>query len=172
MQHYLTQKRNVPTLQALTTIQSILDMLAPSIGHMPGAAAAGRQAVRAAGELVPMLPELLPGVRHMMELFLRQLLRRMALRLAEDLQPATTGSAGAFDQVSVTNRAGSRVCDAHHAHHHTGSGQKKADAMQVSSIGHVHELQLRLSAALAASHSAMSLPLDGARPTSRGHDQA
>lgn len=35
-----------------------------------------------------MLPELLPGVRAMIELFLRQLVRRMALRLADDLAPA------------------------------------------------------------------------------------
>ncbi|GFH30340.1 protein kinase domain-containing protein [Haematococcus lacustris] len=45
------------------------------------------------GEVAPMLPELMPGVQATLEMFGRQLVRRMALRLAEDLDTATKASA-------------------------------------------------------------------------------
>lgn len=38
---------------------------------------------------MPLMPELMPGVRATAELFTRQLVRRMALRLAEDLSGPT-----------------------------------------------------------------------------------
>ncbi|KAL6764175.1 hypothetical protein V8C86DRAFT_2431360 [Haematococcus lacustris] len=44
-------------------------------------------------EVAPMLPELMPGVQATLEMFGRQLVRRMALRLAEDLDTATKASA-------------------------------------------------------------------------------
>ncbi|KAJ9524326.1 hypothetical protein QJQ45_008525 [Haematococcus lacustris] len=45
------------------------------------------------GEVAPMLPELMPGVQATLEMFGHQLVRRMALRLAEDLDTATKASA-------------------------------------------------------------------------------
>ena len=49
--------------QALNTIRTLLDLLQPSLARMPGLAASGSRAIRAAGELMPMVPELLPGVQ-------------------------------------------------------------------------------------------------------------
>mmetsp|Transcript_16307 Transcript_16307/g.35263 ORF Transcript_16307/g.35263 Transcript_16307/m.35263 type:complete len:1034 (+) Transcript_16307:166-3267(+) len=81
--------------QALNTIRAVLELLQPSLQQgIPNVAAAGSRAVRAAGEVVPLLPELLPGVQVTVELFFRQLVRRMALRLAEDLEPGKYGSSG------------------------------------------------------------------------------
>eukprot|EP00798_Chlamydomonas_sp_ICE-L_P030592 gene30592-35603_t len=74
--------------QALHTLRS-------SANNMPGAMETGSRALRAAGEVMPMLPELLPGVRVTLELFMRQLVRRMALRLAEDLEPGRMSAARA-----------------------------------------------------------------------------
>lgn len=45
--------------------------------------------MRGAGDLVPLVPEILPGVQYTIELFLSQLLRKLALRFADDLDPAT-----------------------------------------------------------------------------------
>eukprot|EP00798_Chlamydomonas_sp_ICE-L_P016541 gene16541-22770_t len=73
--------------QALNTLRAVLDLLQPSATAIPGAMSSGSRAMRAAGEVMPMLPELLPGVRVTLELFVRQLVRRMALRLADDLEP-------------------------------------------------------------------------------------
>ena len=74
--------------QALSTLRTILDLIQPSLmAGIPSVATAGRNTLRMAGEMFPMLPELLPGVQVTVELFARQLVRRMALRLAEDLEP-------------------------------------------------------------------------------------
>eukprot|EP00798_Chlamydomonas_sp_ICE-L_P028315 gene28315-31427_t len=73
--------------QALSTLRSVLDILSPSLEQMPNAVANGGRMMKAAGEVVPLLPELMPGVQATLELFVRQLVRRMALRLAEDLNP-------------------------------------------------------------------------------------
>ncbi|GLC37542.1 hypothetical protein PLESTM_000600400 [Pleodorina starrii] len=81
--------------QALAMVRTLLDLVQPSIARLPDVAANGGRAIRAAGELMPMVPELLPGMRSTAELFIRQLVRRMALRLAEDLatsSPAGSGS--------------------------------------------------------------------------------
>lgn len=43
--------------------------------------------MRGAGELVPIVPEILPGVQYSIESFVSQLLRKLALRLADDLDP-------------------------------------------------------------------------------------
>ena len=41
------------------------------------------------------MPDLLPGMQTTVEMFMRQLLRRLALRLAEDLAPeSSTASEG------------------------------------------------------------------------------
>lgn len=82
--------------QALDTLRAVLELLQPSLVQgIPNVAQAGTRAVRVAGEVMPMLPELLPGVQVTVELFLRQLVRRMALRLAEDLEPGKfAGSSG------------------------------------------------------------------------------
>jgi aarF domain-containing kinase len=45
----------------------------------------GETIVRGAGELAPIVPELLPGLQYTIEMFLSKLMRRMALRLADDL---------------------------------------------------------------------------------------
>jgi aarF domain-containing kinase len=45
-----------------------------------------------------MMPELLPGVQYTVELFVAQLVRRLALRLADDLDPsAAPRSSAAWD---------------------------------------------------------------------------
>jgi len=78
--------------QALFTIRYVLDALVPSLQNVPEAALAGRNAVQMAGEIMPMVPELLPGMQSTLELFTRQLVRRLALRLAEDLSDNQTGA--------------------------------------------------------------------------------
>ena len=106
--------------QALNTLRAILDLMQPSLfamgggaGGIPGSvAAAGRTTLRAAGEVMPMLPELLPGVQVTVELFIRQLVRRMAIRLAEDLEPGKFGQQAPYSpspvqQASTYNPRGS-----------------------------------------------------------------
>lgn len=44
--------------------------------------------VRGAGELVPLMPELLPGVQYTMELFASRLVRMMAMKVADELDPS------------------------------------------------------------------------------------
>lgn len=87
--------------QALAMVRTLLDLVQPSIARLPNMAATSSRAIRAAGELMPMFPELLPGMRSTLELFIRQLIRRMALRLAEDLSTTSlsggsSGSSGAM----------------------------------------------------------------------------
>lgn len=48
-------------MQALATIRALLEMVMPG-GAGPGAATMGMRAARMAGEVAPMLPELLPGI--------------------------------------------------------------------------------------------------------------
>ncbi|GFR50186.1 hypothetical protein Agub_g12356 [Astrephomene gubernaculifera] len=82
--------------QALAMVRTLLDLLQPSMSRLPDVATTSGRAIRAAGELMPMVPELLPGMRSTLELFIRQLVRRMALRLAEDL--AAPGGGGSSRQ--------------------------------------------------------------------------
>jgi hypothetical protein len=51
-------------------------------------AASGGRAMRAARDLVPHLPKLLPGLHKTVEMFVRQLGSRWAMRLAESLAPS------------------------------------------------------------------------------------
>eukprot|EP00775_Hariotina_reticulata_P008036 gene8036-8231_t len=50
--------------------------------------------MRAATELAPMVPTLLPGIQNTVEMFVRQLARRIALRVAADLDPAGAAAVG------------------------------------------------------------------------------
>lgn len=81
--------------QALAMVRTLLDLLQPSMSRLPDVASSGSRAIRAAGELMPLVPELLPGMRSTLELFIRQLVRRMALRLAEDLSTGSNSSSSA-----------------------------------------------------------------------------
>lgn len=58
--------------------------------------------MRGAGELVPMVPEILPGVQYTIELFVSQLIRRLALRFADDLDPLTGSSMDAWQHSPTT----------------------------------------------------------------------
>jgi hypothetical protein len=70
-------------------IRALLDLVMPSPGSSgPLTPGMGARAVKAVGEVAPLLPDLLPGLQVTLEMFVRQLLRRMALRLAEDLDVA------------------------------------------------------------------------------------
>ena len=86
--------------QALGTIELLLEMMGVGAstrqgGSGPGMSMfamddtlrTGRRVLQGAGELLPIMPELLPGVQVTFEMFVKQLIRRMALRLAEDLGP-------------------------------------------------------------------------------------
>jgi aarF domain-containing kinase len=93
--------------QALDTLALVLDVMGgsePKSDHRRPAAGldisamlnsidstwrTGTTVVRGAGELAPIMPELLPGMQHTAEMFIAQLIRRMALRLADDLAPST-----------------------------------------------------------------------------------
>ncbi|KAL6748833.1 hypothetical protein V8C86DRAFT_3191759 [Haematococcus lacustris] len=82
--------------QALSTISTLMDLLASPSSSSPrgsGVGGAGARTLRVMGEVAPMLPELMPGVQATLEMFGRQLVCRMALRLAEDLDTATKASA-------------------------------------------------------------------------------
>eukprot|EP00955_Chlamydomonas_euryale_P025035 263578-Chlamydomonas_euryale.AAC.2 len=79
--------------QALCTVRALLQLAGAGAAGVPGLAAGARTAVRAAGEVGPLLPELLPGLQATGEMFARQLVRRMALRLADDLDPAHAAAA-------------------------------------------------------------------------------
>ena len=86
--------------QALGTIELLLEMMGVGASTRQGGSGAGmsmfamddtlrtgRRVLQGAGELLPIMPELLPGVQVTFEMFVKQLIRRMALRLAEDLGP-------------------------------------------------------------------------------------
>jgi len=77
---------------ALATVRAVLDLLQSSAVGLPNAAAAGTRAVRAASEVMPHLPELMPGIQNTTTMFVRQLVRRMALRLADDLGPVASAA--------------------------------------------------------------------------------
>lgn len=53
---------------------------------------AGGTLVRGAGELVPLMPDLLPGVQYTVELFASRLVRLMAMKVADELDPALRDS--------------------------------------------------------------------------------
>lgn len=90
---------------ALDTLSLLLDMVGgrPSQSLLPGQAGrntpqradtvgdtlrTGGALVRGAGELVPLMPELLPGVQYTVELFVSRLVRMMAMRVADELDPS------------------------------------------------------------------------------------
>ncbi len=107
--------------QALSTLRTVLDLLvgpAPGSPGGPGVAQVSVKAARVASEVAPMLPELLPGMQATLELFTRQLLRRMALRLAEDLDPQR-GSGAAAAAAAVAAAAPAPAPS-------TGAGQQAA----------------------------------------------
>lgn len=53
--------------QALSTLKAVLEMIQPRgaqmVQSLPSVASSGRHAVRVASEVVPLLPELLPGIQ-------------------------------------------------------------------------------------------------------------
>lgn len=83
--------------QTLDSLRVLMQLVSPESssgvgGRMgPGlvgeVAAGAPRAMRAAGELMPLMPEIMPGLQSTLELFMRQLVRRIALRIADDLQP-------------------------------------------------------------------------------------
>ncbi|KAG1653988.1 hypothetical protein FOA52_007181 [Chlamydomonas sp. UWO 241] len=77
---------------ALETVRAVLEIAQSSASGMGSIAQTGRRAVRAAGEVVPLLPELLPGMQATAVMFVRQLVRRVAQRLADDLGPQVAGA--------------------------------------------------------------------------------
>ncbi|KAG2454550.1 hypothetical protein HYH02_000395 [Chlamydomonas schloesseri] len=93
--------------QALAMVRTLLDLLQPSMSRLPDVAANGSRAIRAAGELMPLVPELLPGMRSTLELFIRQLVRRMALRLAEDLSTGSSSSSSSSSAAAGLNSTSS-----------------------------------------------------------------
>ncbi|GAB4820396.1 hypothetical protein N2152v2_007442 [Parachlorella kessleri] len=85
---------NEDDLQTLATARGVVDIIQRSPSPLPGPPA-GPELTRLAEELRPLLPELLPGVARTGELFARQLVRRVALRVAADMQ--TTREEGVLD---------------------------------------------------------------------------
>lgn len=88
--------------QALDTIESLLHVVGggaepggtgADIGSLLGSSMrTGQTVMKGAGELMPIMPDLLPGVQATFEMFVKQLVRRMALRLADDLAPIAARS--------------------------------------------------------------------------------
>lgn len=78
---------------ALALLQQVLGSATGAPGSEPGplAPASLTQLRDAARELQPLVPELLPGVVATAELFVRALLRRVLLRLADELGPGERG---------------------------------------------------------------------------------
>jgi len=92
---------------ALSTIRALLDVMMPAGGsgvggHNGGMMHSATRAVRAGHDIAPILPELMPGLQSTAELFMRQLLRRMALRLAADLDlsQANNSRSGGYSSTS------------------------------------------------------------------------
>ncbi|KAF5827894.1 ABC1 family-domain-containing protein [Dunaliella salina] len=91
---------------ALSTIRALLDMMAPAggsgMGGQNGAMMYGAtRAMRAGQDIAPILPELMPGLQSTAEMFVRQLLRRMALRLAADLDQSQSSTSGSSSYSST-----------------------------------------------------------------------
>lgn len=96
--------------QALTTIELLLNMMGGTgadarrgagsmdmhslFAMLDSTLRTGQSVMRGAGELMPIMPELLPGVQATFERFVKQLIRRMALRLADDLAMEGQSRAG------------------------------------------------------------------------------
>lgn len=78
--------------QALHTLHTLLSVIQPH--SAPSMIQGGQRAAAVATELAPLVPEIWPGVRNTLEMFTRQLVRRMALRLAEDLDPTRSPHQG------------------------------------------------------------------------------
>ncbi|KAG1666030.1 hypothetical protein FOA52_006904 [Chlamydomonas sp. UWO 241] len=103
---------------ALSTLRAVLDLIQPGsllmVQSLPGVARSAQRGVRAAGEVAPLLPELLPGITATAEMFARQLVRRMAQRLADDLSQTPSakrqqpGGGGGSSGSSQTQGAASR----------------------------------------------------------------
>ncbi|KAF6265823.1 hypothetical protein COO60DRAFT_1633263 [Scenedesmus sp. NREL 46B-D3] len=68
---------------------------------LAAAAEAVNGAAGAARELQPILPELIPGLQHTGELFVRAFVRRVTLRLAESFTVADPSSSGGSSSVGV-----------------------------------------------------------------------
>lgn len=97
---------NAEDRQALDTLSLMLEMLDSrprshrehdsfSLDVLDGVGSTlrtGTVVVRGAGELVPMMPELLPGLQLTVEKFVTKLLRRWALRFADDVVPGQPGA--------------------------------------------------------------------------------
>lgn len=79
--------------EAVALFEQLLASAAGAPGSEPGplAPASLSQLRQAARELQPLLPELLPGIAYTGELFVRALLRRVLLRLADEVGPAQRG---------------------------------------------------------------------------------
>lgn len=89
---------------ALDTLSLLLDMVGgrpaqplgdgevgrgpPVVGDMGETLRTGSTLMRGAGELAPMVPELLPGVQYTVELFASRLVRMMAMKVADELDPS------------------------------------------------------------------------------------
>lgn len=78
-------------------------MMQGGVPNVASMASMGGRAVRAAGEVAPLLPELLPGIQVTAEMFTKQLVRRMAVRLAEDLGEPKPSQAAAKPSVKPFN---------------------------------------------------------------------
>jgi aarF domain-containing kinase len=108
--------------QSLNTLHTVLELMLPhAVQGIPNVASAGKTAVRAAREVVPMLPELLPGMQITAEMFIRQLIRRMAIRLAEDLDPARGAGAAGSGTAAPSQYDGSGTSTVNGSSIHTSS---------------------------------------------------
>lgn len=76
-------------MQALATARGVLDIM-QRFPTSDAAAPSIEEAQLLADELRPLLPQLLPGAAKTGELLARQLVRRVALRVAADMQAGTS----------------------------------------------------------------------------------
>jgi hypothetical protein len=70
------------------------------------AAYSGGTVMRGAGELVPLVPEILPGVQYTIELFVAKMIRKLALRFADDIDPSRFVAASRDRYPSVSHMSG------------------------------------------------------------------
>lgn len=75
-----------------------------------------------------MVPEILPGVQYTIELFVSQLVRRLALRFADDLDPLTGSSQNTWEHVPTfgnTKESGALSPRVHEATNGWAAQEKK-----------------------------------------------
>jgi aarF domain-containing kinase len=78
---------NEDDLQVLATARRVVNLLEQRSPSSPVTGPPSpSEALRLAQEVMPMLPELLPGITRTGELFARQLVKRVALRVANDME--------------------------------------------------------------------------------------